>query len=247
MRSLSLARSGTKDARGTLGFFVLVSLGLQGVTLFCCLLLFGAYVGLSRKAPPSLVQLESGKTIETAPMDSGERTPAVIQKFVQDELVMLTSAVGTLPPLDAKTPLAPDPGVTVKLASGQAKITTLASFASFGLSEDFRATYLQKLAELTPQNVFSQSERLVLVVQDVSTPQKVGEGQWKVTVVANLVHFTNDNQIGAGIPYNREVFVRAITAPDVLPVASETERQIAQVRNAGLEIYAMRDFVRPNL
>jgi len=180
-------------------------------------------------------------------MDAGERAPAVIQKFVQDELVMLTSAVGTLPPVDAKTPLAPDPGVTVKLPSGQAKITTLASFASFGLSEDFRAAYLQKLAELTPQGVFNQAERLVLVVQDVSTPQKVADGQWKVTVVANLVRFTAADQIGSGIPYNREVFVRAITAPDILPVSSETERQIAQVRSAGLEIYAMRDFVRPNL
>lgn len=247
MRSLSLSRSGTKDARGTLGFFVLVSLGLQGLTLFACLLLFGAYVGLSRKAPPSLVQLESGKTIATAAMDSGERTPAVIQKFVQDELSMLTSAVGTLPPVDTKTPLTPDPGVAIKLPSGQGKITTLASFASFGLSEDFRSSYLQKLAELTPANVFSQSERLVLVVQDVSTPQKVGDGQWKVTVVANLIHFTSDNQIGSGIPYNREVFVRAITPPDVLPLTSETERQIAQVRASGLEIYAMRDFARPNL
>lgn len=247
MRSLSLSRSSSKDARGTLGFFVLVSLGLQGFTLFACLLLFGAYVGLARKAPPSLVQLESGKTIATAPMDAGERTPAVIQKFVQDELVMLTSAVGTLPPVDPKAPLVPDGGVTIKLASGQAKITTLASFASFGLSEDFRSTYLQKLAELTPQNVFSQSERLVLVVQDVSAPQKVGEGQWKVVVVANLIHFTPDNQIGAGIPYNREVFIRSITPPDLLPVSSETERQIAQVRSAGLEIYAMRDFARSNL
>jgi len=247
MRSLSIARSGSKDARGTLGFFVLVSLCLQGFTLFACLLLFGAYVGLSRKAPPSLVQLESGKTIATAPLDAGERTPAVVQKFVQDELTMLTSAVGTLPPVDAKTPLTADPGVVIKLPTGQGRITTLASFASFGLSEDFRAAYLQKLAELTPPNVFSQQERLVLVVQDVSTPQKVGDGQWKVTVVANLVHFTPDNQVGAGVPYNREVFVRTVTPPDVLPVTSETERQIAQVRSAGLEIYAMRDFVRPNL
>jgi len=247
MRSLSIARSGTKDARGTLGFFVLVSLGLQGLTLFSCLLLFGAYMGLSRKAPPSLVQLESGKTIATAPMDSGERAPAVIQKFVQDELTMLSSAVGTLPPLDPKLPLAPDPGVPIKLSNGTAKITTLASYASFGLSEDFRAAYLRKLAELTPQNVFSQSERVVLVIQDVSTPQKLKDGEWKVNVVANLVRFSADNLVGAAIPYNREVFVRAITAPDILPVSSETERQIAQVRSAGLEIYAMRDFVRPNL
>jgi len=247
MRSLSIARSGTKDARSTLGFFVLVSLGIQGATLLALLLLFGAYMGLSRKAPPSLVQLESGKTIATAPMDSGERTPAVIQKFVQDQLTMLTSAVGTLPPLDPKAPLAPDPGVVIKLSSGTAKITTLASYASFGLSEDFRTTYLQKLAELTPRNVFNQSERLVLVVQDVSTPQPLKDGQWKVVVVANLVRFTSDNQIGTAIPYNREVFVRAITPPAVLPVTSEIERQIAQVRSAGLEIYAMRDFNAPNL
>ncbi|XHX79263.1 MAG: hypothetical protein RBJ76_04840 [Stenomitos frigidus ULC029] len=246
MRSLSIA-SGARDARSTLGFFVLVSLVLQGGLFFMAILLFGAYVGLVRKAPPSLVQLESGKTIATAPLDSGERSPAVIQRFVQDELMMLTSAVGTLPAVDVKTPLVPDPGVMVKLPQGQAKITTLASFASFGLSEDFRVAYLVKLAQLTPQGVFNQQERLVLVLQDVSLPEKVKDGQWKVTVVANLVRFSAENQLGAGIPYNREVFVRAITAPDVTPVSSELERQVAQVRASGLEIYAMRDFVRPNL
>jgi hypothetical protein len=249
VRTISqLSRSNSRDARGTLGFFVLVSMGLHAVSTLGILLLFGAFIGLSQKAPPSLVQLEGGKAIITEAIDSRERTPAVIQKFTQDSLTLLMSASGKLPSPDGKSQPV-DSGVEVNNSKGGTKkISSVARLAGFSLSEDFRSTFLQQLSEITPQGIFNDNTaQTVLVVQDVSTPHKVAEGQWKVTVIANLLSFSSADQVGSAIAFNKEVFVRSVTPPVVTKASSELEQQIAQVRSSGLEIYAMRDFVQPDL
>ncbi len=244
---MQLIRS-RQDSRSTLGMFVLVSLGAQGVIVFTLLLLFGAYVGLARKAPPSLVQLEGGRSITVEPMDNKDRTPAVIQKFVQDEATALLSVSGKIFTGDVKNPAINDPGVAVD--GNNKKITTLAKVAGFGLSEDFRPAFLRSLADLTPQEAFSAQvvgAQKALIIQDISEPQKVGDGKWKVTVIASLVKTTGLNQIGEAVAWNKDVFVQAVPAPDVTPQASDLEKQIAQSRQSGLEIYAVRDYLRPNL
>ena len=248
MKSLSVLGRGSasKDARSTLGFFVLVSLVLNGLGLFATLLLFGAYVGLARKDPPTLVQMESGKAIVTAPLDSQERTPATIQRFTQETLTLLLSASGRISSADPQRQPLADPGIDV---GGNKKITTLAKLAGFALSEDFRPDFLTKLGQLTPQDIFNGASgtQTVLVVRDVSLPQKVSEGQWKVVMVADLLRVSQTNQIGAGVPFNKEIFIRAVLPPTVTSVASDLERQVADTRKAGLEIYGMREFVPPNL
>lgn len=248
MKSLSILNQGSasRDARSTLGFFVLVSLVLNGLGLFATLLLFGTYVGLARKAPPTLVQLEAGKTIAVQPLDSKERTPATIQRFTQETLSLLMSASGRIPSADPKVQPLADPGIEV---GGNKKITTLAKLAGFALSEDFRPDFLTKLGQLTPQDLFNgaTTTQTVLVVRDVSVPEKVGDGQWKLVMVADLIRVSQTNQIGAGMPFNKEIFIRSVLQPAVTSVASDLERQVADTRKAGLEIYGMREFVPPNL
>jgi len=70
---------------------------------------------------------------------------------------------------------------------------------------------------------------------------------WKVVLIANLISFEVEKGSTA-IPFNKEIFVRSVLAPSVLEVtATNLERQIGQVRASGLEIYAIQDYVAPNL
>jgi hypothetical protein len=43
--------------------------------------------------------------------------------------------------------------------------------------------------------------------------KKIGEGQWKVNMIANLVTISAGNPEGITIPFNKEIFLRAIDTP----------------------------------
>lgn len=242
MRTLTINR----DQRSLMGFYVLVSLGAQALLLLVGLLLFGAYVGLARKDPATLVQLTDGHSIATEAMDSQERTPAVIQKFTQDLLTLLLSASGKVNSADPKVAPLPDPGVPVNTST---KVSTLANTASYALATDFRAAFLQELGRRTPQDLFTAngSTQRALIIHDVSVPVKLSPGTWKVVVIASLLTVSAGNQIGAAETWNKEVFVRAVPVPTPRSQASDLEKDVAQTRQSGLELYAIRDFVRPNL
>lgn len=243
-----------REQRNTLGIYVLASLGLNAVVLLSQVGLLLAFSGLNSKPAPSLVQLEAGKSISTAAMGAKDRTPAVIQRFTQDTMVLLLSASGKInaePDPSAPTtntrPPVNDPGVEIATKSGARKVTTIANVASFGLSEDFRVEFLRQLADITPSEVFQGQAQVVLIPQDVSVPVKVGDGMWKVTLIANLISFSTIQGKGStAIPFNKEIFVRSVLPPSVLETApTNLERQIAQVRASGLEVYAIQDYVSP--
>ncbi len=255
MRTTRLMSAPTRvnpsDARNTLGAFVLLSIGMHSLTMLLLFLLTIGYFGLARKSPPTLVQVEAGKSIAVAPLDSLERTPASVQKFTQDTMTLMMSASGTLPlsaPTKEGAQPVPDQGVTINTTKGQRKISSLAALAGFGLSEDFRSTFLSKLGEITPQDIFQgTSDQVVLVISDVSKPQQVEAGKWKVVMIASLIRFSPGTASSQGTEFNKEIFIRAITPPAVGAYSTELEKEIAQIRHAGLEIYGIRDFSRPNL
>lgn len=245
IRSLAKGRSTSteRQQKNALGLMVLGSLGLGGANLLLLFFLFVAYVKLANQPPPSLVQLAGGAAIATAPMDSDERTPAVIQTFVQQTLTTLMSATGTIP--GAEGELKPDPGVEV---GDQLKVPTVAFLSSFGLSEDFRSTFLKGLAQRIPPSVWTQENtQVVLVIQDISDPEPIAPGQWKVVMIASRVTFDAVQPVGMPEPFNKEIFLHAVTPPAVRASSSALERQIAETRNAGLEIYAMRNYVSSDL
>jgi len=226
--------------RDTLGIFVIVSIGLQFFTLLTFVLLYGSYNRLANKPPPSLVQLADGQTVAAAPLANKQRSPEVIKRFTKETLTSLMSWSGELPSPDGTAKTIPDEGI--KLKTARKKITTPAYNTSFALSEDFRKEFLIKLAELTPQSVFSGNTKVVLVPLQIQTPIKIDEGKWKVVIVANLAVFSQNN-LGDVIPFNKEIYLQAVEAPSYKNFHSEDETatRIAKARAAGLEIYTIRD------
>lgn len=235
--------------------FVLCTSVLQIFILFL-LLVEGVWLSrLSRKSPPSLVQMLDGRVLRVAPMESSDRTPETIKHFVGQTMALMFNWSGTLPPTPEsgqKNVPKPDPGVPIKtesIGSGGEKVTTPSWEASFALSESFRPEFLQKLATLTPRSIFSGGTQVVLMVTHLSEPQKLAPGKWKVKTVANLLTFDQGDNTGKAIPFNKDVYVRSIDTP-LLPLpngVSSLHQTAYQIRQAGLEIYAIRDLQREEL
>ncbi|MBD2206613.1 hypothetical protein H6G33_31030 [Calothrix sp. FACHB-1219] len=242
--------SKTVSTGDTLALFALGTFGLHLITFFVLLLLYGSYSQLNKKAPPSLVQLETGSAIKVAPISSLERTPQVILHFVSDTMTLMMNWSGTLPPTtveEAAKPK-PDPGVNISNREFRgSKITSAAWQASYALSEDFRKEFLKVLAAMTPSGVFQGKTQVVLVPLSIQSPIKIAEGKWKVKMVANLTVFAQDSNLGETIPFNKEIFIRAVIPPESPNQVDGLAAVIYQVRASGLEIYAIRDLAQENL
>lgn len=220
--------------------FLLASLGLQGLIFLQILLLNLLSVKVANRPVPSLVQLEDGSTALTQPVDSLERTPAVIEKFVTETILLLFNWTGQLPPNpdNPESFTAKDPGIK----AGNGKVTTAAYEASFALAADFRTQFLEGLAEMIPDSVFSGNTQSVVLVSYLSPPQVIEPGVWKVEMVASLLLFSQTQQLGEAIPLNKEILVRAVipTSPD-LENSTYLHKVAYRIRSAGLEVYLIRD------
>ncbi len=233
-------------SRGQVGLLVLVTAGLCGVNLLMTLLLAAQVGRMARKDAPSMVQLVDGKTITMAPQDSRDRQPQTITTFVGSILPNLVTWTGTVPDPDSKRAAqgiqVPDPGVSVD----SLKVPTVAYLSSAALSDDFRKPFLRKIAEMA-RDSNGQGRLTRLEISNISFPEKVGEGQWKVDVVATWKVMDMRDPGGQSIPFNKQVFVRSVATPIPSVNASAVEKLVAQIRASGLEIYAIRDLERPNL
>ncbi|MCJ8278827.1 MAG: hypothetical protein MJK14_02485, partial [Rivularia sp. ALOHA_DT_140] len=110
-------RASKKFSTGdTLALFAVGTFGLHLVTFFLLILLYGSYSQLNKKPPPSLVQLETGKAIQVAPLGNIERTPQVISRFVSDTMTLMMNWSGTLPPKTFEENAKPikDKGIDIK-------------------------------------------------------------------------------------------------------------------------------------
>ena len=246
-----LNRASKKFSTGdSLALFAVGTFGLHLITFFMLILLYGSYSQLNKKPPPSLVQLETGKAIKVAPLGNVERTPQVVSRFVSDTMTLMMNWSGTLPPNTVEENAKPlqDKGVDVveRGARGN-KVASRAWQASYALSSDFRQEFLRKLASMTPQGVFKGTTQVVLIPLSIQSPTKIGEGKWKVKMIANLNVFSQSNNLGEIIPFNKEIFVRAVIAPTEPINTSDLATVIYQVRASGLEIYAIRDLQAENL
>jgi hypothetical protein len=234
----------------TLALFAIGTFGLHIITFFLLVLIYGSYSQLNKKPLPSLVQLETGKSIKVAPLGNSDRTPQVVSRFVSDTMTLMMNWSGNLPPttVEENAKPKPDKGISIEERGLRGnKVTSGAWQASYALSEDFRKEFLKMLADMTPPGVFKGKTQVVLVPLSIQSPIKIEEGKWKVKMIANLTIFDQSNNLGEVIPFNKEIFVRAVEAPESPANINGLAAVIYQVRASGLEIYAIRDLPQENL
>lgn len=188
-----------------------------------------------QKAPPTLVQTRDGGSLKVEPIESNDRIPLSIKKFVKDSFWGLFNMPGKL--IDEKGKIVDDPGKTV---GGNKKVTTIASYTADGvLSPQYQLYFLAELAKITPQEIFEQNSDVIATLKfdSVGLPEPISPGHWRVRVVSYLKEKRSQN-LTKVTPINRIVYVRAVTTSDDNPFPSEPiEETIAAITASRLEIY----------
>ncbi|AUB44236.1 Esterase/lipase (plasmid) [Nostoc flagelliforme CCNUN1] len=218
------------------------------ISLLLQFLNYGATRSLVTNKMPSLVQLSDGNTIRAATVDPLERSPEVIKKFVSDSFIRMFSWDGLIQTFNDKgEPITkPDPGVEVSggKLSLTGRVTTKAYEAGFALSEkqNFRAAFLQKLATMTKNDVFSGDMQVSLIPRFISEARQLKKGQWQIDLIATLVTFQRRDNAGNGISFNKTVTVESITTPTIPPKdITDLAKKIYTIRASGLEITQIVD------
>jgi hypothetical protein len=221
----------------------LISIGISGLTLLLQIIVVGSIVSIARKPAPSLVQLSDGQAIKVQAVGSDERAPDVVQRFTTDSLIMLMSWSNELPGANGEQKSI-DPGSLVKTKQGEKRITTAAFQSSFTFSDELRDELIKILADMTPADVFKGDVKTTLKFQHVTLPTPIGNGKWKISVIATLIQYQRGRGDTIKIPFNKELTIQAIDTP-ALPkagkFANELEALVYTIRQAGLEITSMKD------
>ncbi|MBC1237341.1 hypothetical protein H6G94_32675 [Nostoc punctiforme FACHB-252] len=222
--------------------FLIGNAVLLTMMLLIELINFARMGAIANSKAPTLVELNDGESIRVSSISSDSRSPQAITYFVGQTMMGLLSW-NALPQVsgDYNT----DPTKQLKLDSGvQAgdnKITTKVWATGFALSEDFRATFLKQIGNLTPRDVFNGSTQSILKISLLSEPKKIRKGEWSIDMVAEVVVFQGSNMVGEPIGFNKTVFVRAIDTPTLPNISSNFQQTANRVRKAGLEIYKIQD------
>ncbi|MEM9005745.1 MAG: hypothetical protein AAGE59_19750, partial [Cyanobacteria bacterium P01_F01_bin.86] len=241
---------------GRMYLLLLIAVVLSGFTTFLSFVNILYTRGITQKKFPTLVQTESGKTIEIGFEDSRYRSPETIKKFTTDTLYYLMTMTSFGPGDQQKSLLDPDrtkqvvPSMKVE---GVGQITQAAWLASESLEGRFADTFKAELAKMTPPTVFRGTEEIILKFSYVEEPKQVVDltgqwtGDWTVDVVADLKIFKMTAQPGRidtdTIPFNKRVTVRPTSVPPITDVEEFGDLAITvhSIQQAGLQITDIKD------
>ena len=239
--------------KSKLFLLVLISIGLSGLASFLGLVNILYTRQITRKEFPTLVQTDSGDTIKIGFESPDYRSPETIKSFVADTLYYLmtmtsygagSSEVSSLNPNRAKAK-----PIKVSVNGNQGAITQTAWLASEALESKFADTFRSKLAEMTPPDVFTGAEEIILKIDYIEDPIQIKDdkdrwlGAWTVNVIANLkVYRTQKGEVKT-IPFNKKVTIRPIDPPPVHSIEEFGELAIAlnASQRSGLQITDITD------
>ena len=239
---------GRVGQKSFLAILLLANLSLSGVVGVLILSNLSYTRHLAKKPAAALVQLADGTSIRVTETPNHEREPEVIRKFVTDSLIYLMNWSADLPAaaptskFDATTKAPQDTGIEITLEDGfTRKVTTPAWQASFTLEEAFRTEFLQKLATMTPEDIFAGHKEVVLKIREVGYPEDQEPGAWSVDMVADLMVYSPQTPTGKAVPFNKRIYVQSINVPPPPDSLTPLATAIYAVRRSGLEITGMRD------
>lgn len=241
MTLITKKQSGVLSPENLLPLFVVISLALNGLSVFAVLILGTVTARLANRPVPTLVQTVGGESILTESMDHLDRTPETIRRFTQQTLTMMF----TWNPVQqdaAGGQVVTDQGVEV----GKSRATTRSWQSSFALSEDYRAAFLEEVGRMTPKGVFTGNAQSVFNIESLSQPKRLGAGQWEIEVVANLIIFSQQNSQGVAIPFNKKIYLQAVEPPsDPLEEdATGIQQAVYRIRSSGLQFVQMTELMQ---
>lgn len=224
----------------------LVSAAAASLCFLIMLANYGATSSIARYTQGmSLIQLQDGSTAVGSFADPKERSNEVIKNFVANSMIKIFTWNGLIRSEDNGRIIETiDKGTPIKSDSaGKKLIPTSVWEAAFALSEekDFRASFLQKLAETIPDGILNGKGTVTLITNHLSAPRKLENGKWEVDMVANLVTFDAERSQSRGVEFNKTITVRAIDVPQNLPRVNDITQKIYRAKAQGLEIVQIVD------
>ncbi|MEM6255064.1 MAG: hypothetical protein AAF821_19280 [Cyanobacteria bacterium P01_D01_bin.156] len=239
---------GRVGQKSFLAILLIANLSISGLFGLLILSTLSYTRHLAKKPAAALVQLTDGTSIRVTETPNQQREPEIIRKFVSDSLIYLMNWSADLPAaeptskFDTAATVPQDTGIEVTLADGfTKKVTTPAWQASFTLEEEFRTEFLQKLATMTPEDIFAGHKEVVLKIREVGYPADQDPGSWSVDVVADLMVYSPQTPTGKAVPFNKRIYVQSIDVPAPPETLTPLATAIYAVRRSGLEITGMRD------
>ncbi|MDZ8185246.1 MAG: hypothetical protein RMX96_10380 [Nostoc sp. ChiSLP02] len=202
-----------------LPLLAVATFGLNVLTLLLLIFHWSMLQQLGRQlTPQSLVQLIDGRAITVDPQPNLERQPETIRRFVGETMSLMLNWSPQQPP------------------------KTVWEISSQLVADEFQEKLKSQLTDLNPDRQFENVNRgaeNVLVIQKISQPTKIGEGRWKVEMLANQLTFSSYDKLGKSIAFNKQILVRAINEPATSLPNAPLPSQFAVYRlgEARLEIY----------
>ena len=209
-----------KNNTNLIPLFVIGTFSLHLLTLLI-LMFHGTMLNqVKRKTlPKTLVQLADGRAITVAAIENSERNQQTIRRFVGEAMNLIFTSSEKLPP------------------------RLLEEISSPLLTEEFRQRLQSENNDLNffnnKQERTSRSTEKVLVIKKISQPEKISDGKWEVNIFANRLTFKGREKTGSSIPFNKQIFVRAIERNTVTFTQPDTPKKLAisGLQEARLEIY----------
>jgi hypothetical protein len=256
----SKGASDQEQEKNWVAFLSLVALGISALSLLLQVISYAGINRIATKPNPTLVQTIDGKAMTITALEGKERSPEVIRKFTQGTIEKLFNWRVYLLPTNSEEMRTPkiDPGVPI-ISKGRTdlKLPTPVWGASFAISDDFRDSFMaEHLAPLiTSLKVLQGTSEVAFIPVTMEDPVPVVGGNneklWKVKIVANLAIRTSATVPETLVPFNKTIFLRAVEPPAAqdanLTKANDLQTAISIARNAGLEIYGIRDYDKEDL
>jgi hypothetical protein len=256
----SKGASDQEQEKNWVAILALVAMGISALSLLIQVLSYAGINRIATKPNPTLVQTIDGKSITITALQGKERSPEVIRKFTLSTMEKLFNWRVYLLPTNSEEMRTPkiDPGMPI-VSKGQSnlKLPTPVWKSSFAISDDFRDAFItEHLAPLIAAlKVLQGTSEVAFIPVSAEDPVPVvgssNEKLWKVKIVANLAIRTSQSVPETLIPFNKTIFIRAVEPPtaqdEKLTTANDMQTAISVARNAGLEIYGLRDYDKEDL
>ena len=213
----------SKNNTNLIPLFIVGTFSLHLLTLLILMFHGTMLQQVKRKAlPETLVQLADGRVIGVAATGNLERNQQTIRRFIGETMNLMFTSSEKLPP------------------------QLVEEISSPLLAEEFRQKLQSKNNDLGFNDIQERTSRnaqKLLTIKQISQPEKISEGKWKVNIVANRLTFKGTEKTGISIPFNKQVFVRAIEKSkfNLSQVDTPVNLAVSGLREARLEIYNICD------
>ncbi|GJD20566.1 hypothetical protein RIVM261_055220 [Rivularia sp. IAM M-261] len=205
-----------------LPIFAVASFGLNIIILLLLIFHGSMLQRLNGARPQSLVQLADGRGIVVDTKPNLERHQETIRRFIGEATTLMFTW------------------------SEKQSQETVWQITSQLLSGDIRQKVSTEISQSLARNNFNNSIRDaegLLVIKHLSLPEQIGEGKWKVRIIANRLFLTGYDKIGEPIPFNKQILVRAIDTQTIASSEAPTPLHSAvyKLGETRLQIYNICD------